>query len=364
MRFRWDGTLHLFKVLPFELSSAPRVFTRVMKSPKAPLRHQAFRNVVYLDDICLISPFMQDQAKTLATAWLLEKLGFVSKWKKSSTQISQVVEFLRFTVDTLQLIVSLPLKKVARISQICLDLLEKRSCYLRILASLIGKLQNASTVIPSGPLHVRSMQMDNIKGLANSHQNYAAELELSDPVLAELQWWTEISNGKSFVNADPELDVIITSDASTKCWGAECQGLTAQGQWSLTKKEQHINVLELRAAELALRSFTPLWQGRRFCLRLDNMTAVTQISKMGSPCSRRCVVVTQEIWEFVLSHKSIITTQYLPGHLNLISDRQSQVFRDSSNWELSPEVFNSVKEQFPSMQVELFADRLNHQLLR
>ena len=112
---------------------------------------------------------MQAQGKTLATAWLLEKLGFVSKWKKSSTQITQVVEFLLFTVDTLQLIVSLPLKKVARISQICLDLLEKRSCHLRILASLIGKLQNASTVILSGPLHVRSMQMDNIKGLANSH---------------------------------------------------------------------------------------------------------------------------------------------------------------------------------------------------
>ena len=49
--------------------------------------------------------------------------------------------------------------------------------------------------------------------------------------------------------------------------GAERQGLMAQGQWSLMEKEQHINVLELRAAELALRSFTPLWQGLQVLLR-------------------------------------------------------------------------------------------------
>ena len=185
------------------------------------LRHQAFRNVVYLDDICLISPVMQAQAKTLAMAWLT-KLGFVINWKKSSNQISQVVEFLGFTVDTVQLTVSLPLVKVARISQICLDLLEKRSCSLRTLACLIGVLQNASTAILPGPPHVRSMQMDNIKGLAKSHYNYAAVLELSDAVLAELQWWIrnlKLWNGKSFVNHDPELDVIITSDQATKAGG-------------------------------------------------------------------------------------------------------------------------------------------------
>ena len=56
--------------------------------------------------------------------------------------------------------------------------------------------------------------------------------------------------------------------SSNKGLGAEYQGLLAQGQWSLMEKEQHINVLELWVAELALRSFTPL-QGRRVCLRLD-----------------------------------------------------------------------------------------------
>ena len=56
-----------------------------------------------------------------------------------------------------------------------------------------------------------------------------------------------------------------------------------------------------------------LWQGSRVRLWLDNMTAVAQILKMGSPRSQRCFIMTQEIWECVLYHGNTITAQYMPG---------------------------------------------------
>ena len=367
LRFQWRGKLYEFQVLPFSLSSAPRVFTRVMKAPIAFLRRLAFRNVVYLDDFCLTNSEGNARSKTLATAWFLSKLGYVINWKKSSVHPTQREEFLGFVIDTIQLMIFLPPEKVLKITALCVDLLEKRCCSLRTLASLIEKLQNASTANLPAPLHYRFMQMSSIKGLARNHQSYVASVDLTGPVLEELRWWVRNLrswNGKSFINPDPQLDVVITTDASLSGWGAECQGITTQGQWSEEERTQHINVLELKAAELALKSFTHLWQGSRVRFRLDNTTAVSQILKMGSPRSLRCLVVTQEIWEHVLLHKSTAIAQHLPGKENVIADHQSRVFRDSSNWRLDPQVFAALRSLFPLIQVDLFADRLNHQLAR
>ena len=126
---------------------------------------------------------------------------------------------------------------------------------LRTLGSLIGKLQNASTAILPAPLHYRFMKMSSIKGLARNHQNYMASVDLTGPVFEELRWWVRNLrswNGKSFINPDPRFDVVITTDASLSGCRAECQGTTNQGQWSEEERTQHINVLQLKAAKLAL----------------------------------------------------------------------------------------------------------------
>ena len=268
------------------------------------------------------------RSKTLAIAWFLSKLGYVINWKKSSVRPTQGEEFLGFVILTIQLMIFLPPEKVLKITAMWVDLLE-RCCSLRTLTSLIGKLQNASTAILPAPLHYRFMQMSSIKGLDRNHQSYVVSVDLTGPVLEELRWWVKNLrswNGKSFINPDPQLDVVITTDASLSGWGAECQGTTTQGQWSEEERTQHISVLELKAAKLALKSFTHLWQGSRVRFRLDNTTAVSQILKMGSSRSVRCLVVTQEIWEHVVLHKSTAIAQHLPGKENVIADQQSRVF--------------------------------------
>ena len=119
--------------------------------------------------------------------------------------------------------------------------------------------------------------MANIRALAKEQQNYAANLILPESALSELRWWVRnlsTWNEKSFLNPDPELDIVITSDASLLGWGAECLVQPTQGRRSQTEMLQH-NVVELRAAELALKSFKDLWEGSRVRLRLDNTTAVS-----------------------------------------------------------------------------------------
>ena len=40
LRFLWENTMYEFQCLPFGLSSAPRVFTKLLKPVLARLRHQ------------------------------------------------------------------------------------------------------------------------------------------------------------------------------------------------------------------------------------------------------------------------------------------------------------------------------------
>ena len=116
-----------------------------MKAPITFLCQRAFKNVIYLDDCCLTNPPSQARLKTLATAWLLEMLGYLINWKKSSAHPSPEEEFLGFEVDTSQLMIFLPQGKINKILQLYADLVQRKQCSLRSLSSLIAKLQNAST---------------------------------------------------------------------------------------------------------------------------------------------------------------------------------------------------------------------------
>ena len=61
---------------------------------------------------------------------------------------------------------------------------------------------------------------------------------------------------------------------------------------------------------------------------------------------------------------NVRTAEHLPGALNITADKESRVFNDSSNWKLNENVFQMIMSQFGKAELDLFADRTNHQLLK
>ena len=53
LRFYWDGKLYQFCCLPFGLSPAPRIFTKIMKPPMSLLRQMGHESADYIDNIWL-----------------------------------------------------------------------------------------------------------------------------------------------------------------------------------------------------------------------------------------------------------------------------------------------------------------------
>ena len=55
LQFSWKRSLYQFQCLPFGLSCAPRVFTKVMKPVVAFLRESGIKLIIYLDDLLVIA---------------------------------------------------------------------------------------------------------------------------------------------------------------------------------------------------------------------------------------------------------------------------------------------------------------------
>ena len=242
LRFSAESQQYQFTCLPFGLSSAPWIFTKILKPVAALLREHGVRLVVYIDDF-LIMAESKDLAEehTAALVFLLENLGFLLS-AKSVMIPSQSMEFLGFMLDSHTM--RLQVQEARR-------LLNATEISAREVSRTVGKMNAMSQGIPPAPLFYRALQRDLTRALEAGGQSYETTCLLSVEAREELQWWTsylEQWNGKSLLIHQPDL--VIESDASLRGWGAAAQGITTGGPWSQQERRHHINCLEILAAAL------------------------------------------------------------------------------------------------------------------
>ena len=77
--------------------------------------------------------------------------------------------------------------------------------------------------------------------------------------------------------------------ASVKGWGAHLENLAVSGMWSNTDANLQLNILELKAVFLAIRSFQTHLMNKRFLAVSDNATVVSYLNKQGGPILWKCV---------------------------------------------------------------------------
>lgn len=178
--------------------------------------------------------------------------------------------------------------------------------------------------------------------------------------LTELKWWLldpDSVNGSPIT--PPAATLFITTDASKTGWGAVCQGHRTNGGWSEDERRLHTNVLELKAAFLALKSFLKNQSPGVACLKIDNTTAIAHMNNKGSTRSACLITLTLELWRWCLGRNIVLSTQHVPGKLNTIADSESRVFKDSSEWKINPQIISPFLKE---SEIDLFASRLSAQL--
>ena len=145
--------------------------------------------------------------------------------------------------------------------------------------------------------------------------------------------------------------------------GAACQDQKTGGPWTREEQKEHINFLELKAAKLAIMTFTYLYKNvKSVHIQMDSIVALTYLVKMGGTHSEKLSLLSKEIWEYLLKQGITITAEYLPGVLNQEADKESRNVRDSSEWKLKPQIFQKICSLRGTPDMDLFASRISHQV--
>ena len=359
--FVWLGQTYQFLALPFGLNTAPRIFTKLLKPVVAYLRTRNIRLLIYLDDILIIGSSVQIlREHTALVIELLQNLGFIINYEKSLLTPTPVLEFLGFLINSKTMKFYLPQTKVAKVLDLCKSLLKENPISLHLLAQLQGFLESCRPAVWLAPLHFRHLQSCLIQQVALNKGSYQGTVLLDPQAREDLQWWiTNIKRVNGSPIHPPATEMVITSDASKMGWGATFGNLSTNGRWSKQESDLHINVLELKATFLAIQAFLKNQSNLAVKLRLDNTTAVTYVNNQGGTRSPSLTLLTLELWNWCLQRNILITAEHLPGVSNVLADRESRTFIDSSDWKLQPEI---IQYFLKDREIDLFATRLTNQL--
>ncbi|KZS04654.1 Uncharacterized protein APZ42_032360 [Daphnia magna] len=298
-KFFWKGIIYQYVwsvCLPFGLSSAPRVFTKVMKPLIARLRALGIRLIIYLDDILIMGSSHDEASRHLkVTIDLLQSVGFLISWEKSVLFPAQTIEFLGLNIDSRISTISLPPAKVDSIIALCYSLLRADQVKLRDIAKILGNFSWSIPTVPFAQGHSRLLQQFYIWSMHYS-RDLSQLVTLSPEACLDLQWWVDHlrqSNGKAILPSCPDLSIF--ADASLQGWGAVCGSVTTRGPCPQVDRSRHINELELLGALYAWQTFTRESRSISVHLFLDNSTAVAYVNKCGGTCSRELSAITSKI---------------------------------------------------------------------
>ena len=362
LQFRWRDRLHQFKVLPFGLSLAPLVFTKVLRPLLQWARSKGIRISAYLDDLIIVAATKELSLEaTRLVLNKLERLGFLVKESKSSLTPSTTLQHLGFEIDTVSMSLKVPGQKIRDLRREASKLINKTTCTIRQLASFIGKAVAMTAAVFPARLKVQRLLAVKIQAL-KSGASWSDLISIPHEATAELLWWrTNLQqwNGQSWIVANPQVD--IYTDASSSGWGVVINNKSHSGIWNTQQQSRHINYKELLTVFIALKR--PSVQGRTVNIISDNVTTIAYINHFGGTRSPELMRLATTLWNWCLSTGTRIRTTYVPSAFNP-ADAPSRRLTGQLEWAIDRKFFRRLDQQWGPHHVDLFASPINHHLPR
>ena len=365
LKFKWQGKIYMYIVLPFGISSAPRKFTKLLKPILSFLRKQGIVILMYIDDgwtMALTYDLCFSQISYVMKSFT--SFGFLINKKKSRPNPSQRVTSLGFIIDSVLMMVFLPADKTASVVSFCRAILSKETFSIRFLASFIGTLVSTFPACPFGRLHYRSFERVKVKALFANSYDYDYHCSLDEHCFNDVWWWlNNISSTSCPINRSGPSQFMNT-DASDYGWGAVCNGLVAQGHFSIKECSYFIAEKEMIAVYFGLKAFLHFFSNSHVLIRCDNTTAVAYIKDMGG-MHFYLDRWAQKIWKLAYDNNFWISISYITSSDNFHADLASRVFSDRTEWSLLQSAFHQIQKRlFVRCTLDLFASRLNNKLKR
>lgn len=250
------------------------------------------------------------------------------------------------------------LDKKDKMRRACSDILIQKPHTIREVAGLVGLMESYSVASEYGGNHLKYLELDRNLALKKAKGNFDDTMFLSSRAIDDIQWWLSYTPVLYKNIAFKHWHLILTTDASMEGWGAVLNDTAANGRWSDSESNLHINVLELTAVFFGLKSLIKE-TGKNVKIFSDNGTTVSYVNKKGGVKSPQCLAVANSIWNWAESRDIYLFAAHIPGVHNQLADMYSRKFKDNTEWELADKLFHKITDKWGQPSIDLFASRLN-----
>ena len=364
LKFMWKGVLYQFTCLAQGLSSAPRLFTKLMKPVLSNLRGKKHISSGYIDDPLLIGYSTIDCKTNIEdTLQCFHDLGLLTHDDKSVMTPTQIIQHLGSVLHSIDMTVSISVEKHNQLCDVATTILQQNMPSIQSVAQLIGMMVACFPGVEYGPLFYRQVDRDKTTALKANLGDFDKKMTLSPTARDDIKWWIDNACSSKKHLDHGKFDHVLYTDASNKGWGANMSNSTTGREWSLLEKDHRINYLEIRAILLGLQSLCRDLSHADIMIMSDNATAVAYINNMGGSHSPSCNDTARAVWEWCIGQDIWLTASHIPGKLNVIADKASRAFDNSKEWKLDTAVYVQLTSQFGTPEVDMFASRLNYQMM-
>ncbi|XP_069112417.1 uncharacterized protein [Argopecten irradians] len=354
-----------FMVLPFGLSSACYIYTKVTRPLVKKWRGEGKQILMYLDDG--LGVHSDESACAHMASQVKHDLiasGFVPKPEKSTWIPVRKLVFLGNSIDTVEGILSITQPRLDKLSMYISDVLEDiRMCGrvpVRKVASAVGQIVSMSYVLGNVVyIMTKSLSVDISESIS-----WNSAISLSDDSVKQLNFWGDnVSdlNVRNFTE-DCACHTVVYSDASNTGYGGyvvDTPNGTAHGMWSDAEKEQSSTWRELTAVRNVFMSMEHLLRDKRVKWFTDNQNVVRIVSR-GSmkPCLQE---IAYTIFRTCLRTNVSLDVEWIPRDLNDQADVLSRLV-DSDDWSVSDEIFQWLEGLWGPHEIDWFANHINSKL--
>lgn len=327
--FSIDGQTYRYCVLPMGAKASPYVYVKVVNTVIKLLRSKGLKLVCYVDDFLLIG---RDPEETVRHLKLLlntmAEFGWKVNWEKSHLQPSPVIDFLGFTFhlptsENPQTRIAVPRKKKHAIAHELRRLCRLNKCTPRIASKTLGRALSLTAALPHAPVLCRQLA---IQVSFRAKAGWDTPLQISQASKRDLQILADKIQQSKPRLLFPPPQIRIRSDASLSGSGAvliQSDGVvtkSTRGTWS---RQLHINLLELLAAQRALKAFKQELRGKTVLVEVDNTVAMAYL-KRGTGRVKSLRQIARRIFLHCQREGIHLIAKHVKGSMNTWADHESR----------------------------------------
>lgn len=345
----------IFTVLQFGLSSAPMLFTKILRPLVAYWHENGINICVFLDDgggterslykALLNSRFVK---QTLSLS------GFVVNSEKSIWFPQKRITWLGIIVDFTLNKYSITEKRMNNLMSRVSRLLESDRVSARELSKLAGSIISMKFVMGEiTQLKTRALY-NAIENRISWDTQYSTD-NIPD-VINEINFWKEnaISLNHRKINDNSVSPINVYSDASQTGIGICIPVLEAQSHRNLERDEVGLSSTwrELTAILYGIDSFKNTLKGKSINWFTDNWAASIIVRKGSN--KNHLQMLAESIFDICFRNDINIKTKWVPREDNVEADSLSK-FIDTDDWQVTDEFFHMLDRKWGPFTIDRFA---------